>query len=284
MPLRPYLFRKVTIIGVGLIGGSVGLAIKKHRLAREVVGLSQQDASLQAAKKMGAIDQGCQDVKQSVNNTDLVILATPVSIISGMLTMIAPHLKRGCIVTDVGSTKLSIVNVAESKLNGNAFFVGSHPLAGSEKKGVQHASADLFEKCICIMTPTQKTNNSACDRVKKLWIRLGAKVKYMAPEEHDEVLAYVSHLPHVLAYMMMEVIPPQHLEYSAAGLKDSTRIASSSPQLWNDICMGNSKNIMKAIDEIVYRLSLVRKSLINQDSQALTAQFLAAKEKRDKLE
>ena len=260
------------------------MAIKKHRLAKEVVGMSQKDATLQTAKKIGAIDQGYQNVKQAVNNADLVILATPVSIISGMMTMIAPHLKRNCIVTDVGSVKLPIVNVAESKLNGNASFVGSHPLAGSEKKGVQHASADLFEHCICIMTPTQKTNNSASDRVKKFWLKLGAKVKFMTPEEHDEILAYVSHLPHVLAYLMMDVIPAQYLEFSAAGLKDSTRIAGSSPQLWNDICMGNSKNIMKTLDDLVDRLSLIRKSLISQDSQALTAQFLAAKEKRDKIE
>ena len=283
MPLRTQLFRKVTIIGVGLIGGSLGMAIKKRRLAREVVGLSQRHATLVTALKTGAIDHGYHDVKKAVTNADIVILATPVSIITGMLSMIGPSLKRNCIVTDVGSTKVPIIEAARRHLPASVFFVGSHPLAGSEKKGVQNASAGLFENTICIMTPAEDTNRIATERVKRLWTKLGANTKFISPEEHDKILAYISHLPHILAYALMETIPPDYLGYAAQGLKDTTRIAASSPQLWNDICMGNSKNMINVIDETVKTLSSLRKCIAANDDKNLMDHFKIAKSKRDQL-
>ncbi len=277
------MFRKVTVVGVGLIGGSFALAVKKHRLAREVVGLSQRQTTLQTALKMKVIDQAYQDVKKAVNNADLVVLSTPVSIILGMLSMIGPHLKRSCIVTDVGSAKMAIVNAAAEHLPNPSLFVGSHPMAGSEKRGVQNAYPELFENSMCLMTPTKATNRSAVDRVRKLWTKLGAKVKIMSPEDHDKALAYVSHLPHVLAYGLMGAVPNEFLSYAAQGFKDTTRIASSSPQMWNDICMGNSRNIINGLDAVVQNLSALRRAIVMNDSRTLTHQFKTAKTKRDKI-
>ncbi len=281
MHLRSYLFRKVTIIGIGLIGGSLGKAIKKHKLAREVIGVAQQQSTLTLAIKNQVIDHGYLDVKKAVVNADLVVLATPVSIITGILSMIGPHLRRNCIVTDVGSSKLSIVHAAQQHLPSASFFVGSHPLAGSEKRGVQHAQEDLFNGSVCIMTPTEETHRVARDRVKLLWTKLGCQVKLLSPEEHDKILAYISHLPHLMAYALMEAIPSEYLPYAAQGLKDTTRIASSSPQMWTDICMGNSKNLIRALDELVKNLSALRKAVSSHNQRELTEHFQAAKQKRD---
>jgi len=273
----------VTIVGVGLIGGSLGMAIKKNKLAREVVGLSYNQASLDEAIKNKAIDSAFTDVSKAIRNADLVILATPVDSIIKLLPAINPHLKRGCIVTDVGSAKLEIIEAVEKKLNAPNFFVGSHPLAGSEKGGSENARADLFEDSLCVMTPKKQTHRTARERVKYLWTNIGAKVKTLSPEEHDEILAYVSHLPHLAAYGLMETVPKKFLEYAARGLKDTTRIAGSSPQMWNDICMANSKNILKALDEMVKNLAILRKAIVQHDQKSLIQSFIKAKEKRDEI-
>ena len=284
MPLRIQLFRKVTIIGVGLIGGSIGLAIKKHKLAREVVGISQRHSTLMMALKNGAIDHAYHDIKKAVLNADLVILATPVSIINGMFSMIAPHIRKNCIVTDVGSAKLSIVNTAQERLPNPSLFVGAHPLAGSEKKGVQFADPDLFRNSLCIITPTEVTNRSALERIKKLWIKLESNIEIMSPEQHDSILSYISHLPHLVAYALMETIPNEYLKYAAQGLKDTTRVASSSPQLWSDIFLGNKKNIINDLDYVVNNLSQIRKCLDINDSKGLVEHFKTAKIKRDRID
>jgi len=281
IPLRKELFRKVAVIGVGLIGGSLGLAIKERRLAREVVGYSQRQSSLAAAMKNKVVDHVSHDVKKAVANADLVILSTPVSVIANLLKTIGPFLKRNCIVTDVGSTKVSIVNVAHQHLPPYVSFVGSHPMAGSEKKGVQFARSDLFHETLCFMTPMPKTNKGACDRVKRFWIRLGARVKNVSPEEHDRVLAYISHLPHLVAYALIGTLPPSFTEYCAQGFKDTTRIAASTPQIWADISLGNAKNIVKALDEMVKNLSVIRKGIRMQDQKSLLNFLKQAKARRD---
>src|SRR3989338_7448360 len=147
-----------------------------------------------------------------------------------MLPIIGGSLKRGCIVTDVGSTKEAIVEAAQKNLPSHVFFVGSHPLAGSEKKGALFGSAELFHSSLCIMTPTDKTNKAAVEKIKNLWTKLGATVKFLPPNEHDKILAYISHVPHLLAYALMGAIPSEYLEYATQGLKDTTRIAASDPE------------------------------------------------------
>ncbi len=281
--LRTQIFRRVTIIGVGLMGGSLGLAIKKHSLAQEVVGVSQQQSTLLAAVKCGAIDQAQTDMAQALRNAELVVLATPVETIAKLFPIINPHIRRGCIVTDLGSTKELIVEAAEKHLSNSPFFVGSHPLIGSEKRGVDNARAELFENAQCIMTPTDKSNQVAKEKIKFLWTKIGAKITFLTPKEHDEILGFTSHLPHLLAYGMMETIPDKYLTYASQGLKDTTRIAASSPQMWNEICLANSKNIIKALDESIKNFSSLRKAMINRDQQTIIQHFTKAKEKRDGL-
>jgi len=281
--LRPTLFRKVAVIGVGLIGGSLAKAIRKNKLAKEIVGVSQSQQTLNAAITDGVIDQGYHDVSKAVANADLVILAAPVGIIENMLGTIGPHLRRGCIITDVGSSKQSVVHAAQKFLPNNVFFVGSHPLAGSEKDGVKNASAELFQNATCIMTPTDTTHRLAKERVKLLWAKVGANVKFMTPEEHDKALGYVSHLPHMIAFALMETVPSEFLQYAAQGLKDTTRIAASSPQMWNDIAISNKRVVVKAIDEVVKNLSLIRKTISTNDQKTLLNVLKGAKTKRDSL-
>ena len=284
MSNRAPLFRKVTIVGVGLIGGSLGMAIKKNNLAREVVGISQKSSSLANAVKNNVIDHAASDIKTAVLNADLVILATPVKTIINILSTIGPHLRRHCIVTDVGSTKEAIVDAAHKYLHPHILFVGSHPLAGSEKRGSNYANPDLFQGATCIMTPTEQTNRLAKEKVKHFWTNIGCQVKMLKPEEHDKVVSYISHLPHLAAFAMMGVTPSEFLEYSAQGLKDTTRIASSSAQMWNDICMVNNRNIIKALDEFVKNLSIFRKAIISKDEHGLVDYFEKAKAKRDSLD
>lgn len=281
--LRPTLFRKVAIIGVGLIGGSLAKAMRQNKLAKEIVGVSQGQQTLSTALKEGIIDQGYQDIGKAVENADLVVLAPPVGIITGLLASIGPHLRRGCIVTDVGSSKQAIVKAAQKFLPNHVFFVGSHPLTGSEKTGVAHASAELFQNATCIMTPEDNTHRMAKDRVKLLWSKVGANVKFMAPDEHDRILGYVSHLPHMVAYAMIETVPYEYLAYAAQGLKDTTRIAASSGQMWADIALSNKKTLIKAIDEVAKNLSVIRKAISTDDQKTLLNVFKNAKSKRDTL-
>jgi len=283
MLLRSYVFKRVTIVGVGLMGGSLGMVIKKHRLAKEVTGLSHRQSALAQAIKNKAIDVACLDVKKAISSADLVILAAPVDSIIKLFSTINPYLKRGCIVTDIGSAKAEIVEKGEKILSAPAFFVGSHPLAGSEKKGIAYANVDLFEGSTCIMTPTKTTNQVAKQKVKHFWTKLGLEVKLLSPTEHDEILAYVSHLPHLLAYGLMESVPPEYFEYASKGLKDTSRIAASSPQMWNDICMANSKNILNALDHCVEHLAHFRKAIVRGDQKSLINHFTKAQENQNQL-
>lgn len=283
MLLRSYMFKRVTIVGVGMMGGSLGMAIKKHCLAREVIGLSHRQSALAQAIKNKAIDVSCVDVKRAISNADLVVLAAPVDSIIKLFSTINPYLKRGCIITDIGSAKAKIVEKSEKILSNPAFFVGSHPLVGSEKKGVTHAAVDLFEGATCIMTPTKATNQVARQKVKHFWTKLGMEVKLLPPEEHDEILAYVSHLPHLLAFGLMESVPPKYFEYASKGLKDTSRIAASSPQMWNDICMANTKNVLNALDHCVEYLAHFRNAIVRGDQKSLINHFTKAQENQNLL-
>ena len=284
MILNTRLFRKVTIVGVGLMGGSLGMAIKKNKLAKEVVGLSKKQSTIVTAIKKKAIDVGYLDVKKAVNNADLVVLAAPVESIIKLMSAVNPYIKRNCIVTDIGSVKASIVAASDKLLTSTNCFVGSHPIVGSEKKGVDYATADLYNDSLCIMTPVDKTNKGAKERVKSLWTKIGAKVKYLPPDEHDTILSYISHLPHLVASGLINTVPKEFLQYASSGLRDTTRVAASSPQMWNDICLSNDKNVIKSLDELVKSLSDFRAAIISRNQKKLTEYFTRAKEKRDALQ
>ena len=281
---RKQLFRRVAIIGVGFMGASLGLAIKKKGLAKDVVGIGRHETSLREAIDVGAIDESFLDLKKGIQGTDLIVLATPVAAIQEILELLGKEHHRGCIITDLGSTKASIVEKAEKVLHHSVLFVGSHPLVGSEKKGPTYANAALYENALCVMTPTDKTNRLAKEKVRHFWTQLGSQVKIMTPQEHDEALAFASHLPHLVAFGLMKSIPDQFLEFSPQGLRDTTRIAASDALMWRDISLSNHKNILKSLDETVKVLSAIRKAIVSSDGPALEEIFKTAKAKREGIE
>ncbi|MBM3248492.1 MAG: prephenate dehydrogenase/arogenate dehydrogenase family protein [Candidatus Omnitrophica bacterium] len=279
-----FLFNQITIIGVGLIGGSLGMAVKKNRLAKKVVGFARKKKTMRQALKSKAIDKGTLNLKEAVKDADLIVLATPAQTIIELAFKIAKLAKKDCIVTDVGSSKLRIVSSLEKILPKNMKFIGAHPLAGSEKKGVEFSCADIFKKSLCILTPTSKTKKDAFDKVKKLWAGVGACVKTLSPSEHDRVLAYISHLPHIIAFSLIQSIPDEFLELSPRGLKDMTRIASSDPILWRDIFSSNKTQVLDAVGDFASSLEKFVKLVGSNDTAKLTKILSAIKNKRDKLE
>ncbi len=280
---RKELFRRVAIVGVGFMGASLGLAIRKKGLAREVIGIGRQEATLKEAKDLGAITEGTLDFNKGIIGADLIVLATPVNTVLDMIEFLGREHRRGCIITDMGSTKFAIVERAEKVLHHSLLFVGSHPLVGSEKRGAINANAQLFEGGTCVMTPTDKTNRLAREKIKQFWAQLGSNVKIMTPQEHDQVLAYISHVPHLVAFALMNAMPDNYLEHATQGLKDTTRIAASDAQVWRDIALSNHKSILKALDEVVKVLATMRKAIVARDQDGLTDIFKQAKEKRERL-
>lgn len=263
------------------MGASLGLAIKKKGLAKEVVGIGRKETSLREAVDLGAIDESFLDLKKGLLGADLIILATPVASIIETLEFISKEHQRGCIITDLGSTKGAIVEKAEKVLPHSVLFVGSHPLVGSEKKGPTYANAALYDNASCVMTPTDKTNRLAKEKIKQFWTQMGCQVKMMGPGEHDEALAYVSHLPHMVAFSLIKSIPSQYLEFAPQGLRDTTRIASSDAHMWKDIALSNPKNILKSLDENVKVLAAIRKAIVTSDANTLEEIFKTAKSKRE---
>ena len=281
---RKQLFRRVAIVGTGFMGASLGLAIKKKALAQQVVGIGRHETALREATDVGAIDESFLDIKKGIIGADLIVLATPVGTILDTLDFLSKEHQRGCIVTDLGSTKAAIVEKAEKVLHHSVLFVGSHPLVGSEKKGPTYANATLYENSTCVMTPTDKTNRLAKEKIKHFWSQLGAQVKTMSPQEHDETLAFVSHLPHMIAFSLIKAIPDQFMELAPQGLRDTTRIASSDASIWRDIVLSNHKNVLKSVDETVKVLSAIRKAIVSSDGGVLEEIFKTAKAKRESIE
>lgn len=274
------LFSKVAIVGTGLIGGSLALDIKKAGLAKEIVGVSRHKKSVFEAKKLGAIDRGSQDIG-ILQGADLVILATPVHTIINSAHRISRIITSDCVVTDVGSTKEQIVSGLGKNFPN---FVGSHPLAGSEKRGIKNARAGLFEGTLCVLTPVKGTDKEALGKVKKIWQLAGAKVVLISPAEHDKILSFTSHLAHIAAFSLISAVPVQYFKFAATGLKDTTRIAASEAELWADIFLSNQKNIVNAIDSFKNHLLRLRSAIQKKDRRALNAILSESKRKRDSLE
>lgn len=274
------MFKKIAIIGTGLIGGSLALAIKKKKIACEIVGVSRHKKSISLAKKIGAIDRGSQDLG-IIKNSDLVILATPVNTILNLAPRISGIIDKRCIVTDVGSTKRDIVAKLE-RIFPN--FVGSHPLAGSEKRSILNANAQIFKDSLCILTPTKMTKIPALNKVKLFWRIVGAKTVFLNPKTHDNILSVTSHLPHAVAFALIGIVPDKYFKFSAGGLKDSTRIALSDNELWADIFLSNKKNILKSIDSLQSNLSRIKSAIRLQNRNLLSKILKRAHKKREKLQ
>jgi prephenate dehydrogenase len=270
----------VTIVGVGLLGGSAGLALKADDPGIRIAGVGRRQSSLDAALATGAIDTAHFDAGEVVGATDLVILATPVGAFEIHMRAIAPALRPGAIVTDVGSTKGGVVRAAGRRL-GHDRFVGSHPMAGSERKGVSYSRADLFAGAICILTPTAKTPAAVTGRVERLWRRMGMRTIRMTPARHDRAVARVSHLPHALASLLMRLPGRADLDAAATGFGDTTRLASGDPEMWRDIFLTNRRHILAAIDEFDEALVRLRDLVELGDRKGLERFFASAKARRD---
>jgi prephenate dehydrogenase len=288
--LRRVPFHKITIIGVGLLGGSIGLAVKRRKLVSPggVAGFVRRTASLKDCEQAGAVDFATTDLLAAVWDADLVVLCTPLAQMRSRVREMLPALKRGALVTDVGSAKASVVRELEPLVaRAGAHFVGSHPMAGAEKTGVGAASADLFAHAICVVTPTKKSNPTAVRKVEQFWKALGARTLRLAPEQHDLLVSRSSHLPHVLAATLAGyVLKPAHPKHQAAlcanGFRDTTRIASGSPEMWRDIALANRKNLAKALAGFTADLHQFQKWLARADDTAVTRFFETAKTRRDR--
>jgi len=280
-------FEKITIVGVGLLGGSLGLAIKRRRLAQLVCGYARRTATIKDCERLGAMDFATTDLLAAVSDADLVILCTPLAQMRSLVQQLLPALKRGAIVTDVGSVKASVIKDLESLVaKAGAHFIGSHPMAGAEKTGVRAAKADLFECAMCVVTPTRKTNKLALRKVEQFWKAVGGRLLRLTPETHDVLVSRSSHLPHVVAATLASVIldpqqPKEQAALCANGFRDTTRIASGSPEMWRDIVLGNRKQLRQALDEFVRELQAVQAILRRGKAGEVLKRFETAKQRRD---
>lgn len=280
-------FEKLTIIGVGLIGGSFARVCKKKEIAKSIIGFGRNEANLLKAVKLGVIDKYYLDLKKAVEHSDYVLVAVPVGSILSVIKGMSPFLKKDSIVSDVGSVKGNLTEEIDRNLPNGVHFVGAHPIAGTEKSGVEFSFAELFEDSKCIITPTANTCNDSQDKVKQLWELMGSEVIFMEPGKHDEVMAAVSHLPHVAAFAMVTLLSelqkncPEILSYSGGGFRDFTRIASSHPAMWSDICKYNREALLKSIEQYEKTLSQLKTLIRDKNWITLEKTMIKSNELRD---
>lgn len=279
--------RAVAIVGVGLIGGSIGLALRARKLADKVIGAGSRPETLQTALKRGAISEIATDIKNAAAEADLVVVCAPVGHIVEQVRSLAPLCRPGTLITDAGSTKAEIVRqladaaAGDKTWNSEVRYLGSHPLTGNEKKGPQHASAELFAGCTVIITPTPASRREDCQRLAEFWSSLGAEVIEMPADEHDRALAATSHFPHLAAAAIAGATPEQYVTLTAGGWQDLTRIAAGDPSLWRQILLANRTNVLAALDEYITRLAEWRAALEAQDAVKLQKLLTEAKRIRD---
>ncbi len=284
------VINKLVIVGVGLIGGSFALALRKAGLVKHIVGIGRSRENLQRARELGVIDEIADDFALALPGADLVLLAMPVGQTGKIMAQISPYLATGTIVTDAGSTKQDVVAAARSFLAGHLQnFVPGHPIAGAELSGVTAASADLFRDKNLVLTPLDETGTEAVTRVTELWQGCGARVLHMRADRHDAILATMSHLPHVLAFTLMHHVctsaddkPEDLLRFAGSGFRDFTRIAGSSAEMWRDICLANRAALLGQIDSYQNELTDLREMLARGDGQALEKFFADARAARQR--
>ncbi len=288
----PVHFKQVAIIGVGLIGGSLGMILRRKALADHVVGIGRRVENLKTAVGLGAIDRYVADPQEGVRGADLVVLATPVDTYERHLQEWAHCLASGSIVSDVGSVKGMLVERSEAAMPAGVHFVGAHPIAGKEKTGVAAGTDQLFKGARCILTPTKRTDATALERVRQLWEEAGSIILTMDPHLHDQILGAVSHLPHVAAFALMnalselrdQALPSLDLAgHSGGGLRDTTRIAASSPEMWRDIFLWNRENVVAYIDRYTRALEELKQLIKAGDAAGIEKALDRAKGEREKL-
>jgi len=276
-------FQRISILGVGLLGGSIGLAAKSSLNGCLITGYGHRPTTLRLALEVGAIDRACSDLAQAVQDADLVILGTPVGIFGDLLRGIRGCLPAGAVITDVGSTKRSVVNMAQRLLPRSVAFVGSHPMAGSEKRGVEFARTDLFHNALCITTPTRRTDPAALKKVEEFWRTIGMRIVRLSPAEHDRVLADVSHLPHALAAALVAMQSEQALGLAGKGFLDTTRIAGGDGALWRDILLDNRANLRSSLRRLRRQIDRLEEMLRRGDGAAIARWLDGAAARRQAL-
>jgi prephenate dehydrogenase len=276
-------FKTVAIVGVGLIGGSIGLALRKRGLADRVVGIGRRQTSLRTARRVGAVTNTTVDLEKGVAEADLVVVCSPVGTIVEHVRAAAEHCPPETLITDTGSTKQSIVESLDGGLARGCRFLGGHPLAGSEKTGPSHARAELFEGRVAVLTPTRNTQATDYDVLEQFWSDLGSVVIRMSADEHDRALAITSHLPHALAVALAATTPEKYFRLSGAGFQDTTRLAAGSPELWAQILSLNRRNVLEGLRLFERQLAAIKAAVEAGDLSSLKDLLEKAKKNRDAL-
>jgi prephenate dehydrogenase len=281
------LIDKLVVCGVGLIGGSFALAMRRAGAARRIVGVGRSAASLDRALERGVIDEAAPDWRTALDGADLVLLAPPVGQMDAIMAAMAPHLQPGTVVTDAGSTKRDVIEAIYRHLDPNlAYVVPAHPIAGAERSGVDAAFASLYDGKKVVITPLPENEPSAVLRVRKAWEACGAVIHEMPPQDHDRVFAAVSHLPHLLAFGLVHDLAgranaEQLFGFAASGFRDFTRIAGSHPEMWRDICMANRQAVLAELDQYLAELAYLRALLLSGDGDRLEQLFAEARRARN---
>jgi prephenate dehydrogenase len=274
----------LTIVGVGLIGGSAGLAARARGVARQIIGVGRSAESVAEARRVGAIDEGLCDLEAAARRSDFMLFCTPVDRIAEQVLAAARVCRPDTLLTDAGSTKDAIVRALDGVLPPGVTFVGGHPLAGSEKRGPAHARADLFDGRLVVLTPTPRTDPAAVEQVASFWKRLGARVLLLGPQDHDDALAVTSHLPHLVAAALANTLPDHLRPLAATGFRDTTRVAAGDPDLWAAIFAHNRGAVLAALGRLVERLTAYRDALEHDDMFAVRQLLDRAKAVRDALD
>ena len=284
------MFNKVCIIGCGLIGSSISRAIKKNKLANKIVSSNRSDITNKKVLKLNIVDEASSNTKRMVQGSDLVIIATPLSSYKDVVIKIKNSLKNGAILTDVGSVKKKVISLIEKNIPKNISWISSHPIAGTEDSGPESGFSELFKNRWCILTPSNQTKYQDIKLLKLFWKKIGSKVDIMDAKQHDYILSITSHIPHLIAYNIVNTTlnvkkkrTQDIVKYSAGGLRDFTRIAASNPLMWRDIFIQNRKNTSKMIDKFIKNLKDLKKAIKNKDGKKLEKIFIKTKKIRKEI-
>ncbi len=284
------MFKKVCIIGCGLIGSSLARAIKKHNLSEKIVSSNRSDIVNKKVLELKIVDNSSSDTQKMVNDSDLIIIATPLSSYENVILKIKNSLKNGMILTDVGSVKERVISLVEKAIPKDVSWIPSHPIAGTEESGPEAGFSELFKNRWCILTPSKKAKEKDINTLKSFWKKIGSKVDIMDAKQHDYILSITSHIPHLVAYNIVNTsINTQEekqsaiIKYSAGGLRDFTRIAASNPIMWRDIFIQNKTNTSKEIEKFIANLEDLKNAIENEDGKKLEEIFIKTKKIRKEI-
>ena len=284
------MFKKICIIGCGLIGSSIARAIRKQNLSEKIVSSNRSDSINKKVIELKIVDDSNSNTKEMAEGSDLIIIATPLSSYEDVILKIKDSLKSGSILTDVGSVKENVINMIEKKVPKNVSWISSHPIAGTEESGPEAGFPELFENRWCILTPSKKAKDKDIKLLETFWNKIGSKVDFMDAKQHDYILSITSHIPHLIAYNIVNTTlnvqdkkESDVVKYSAGGLRDFTRIAASNPIMWRDVFIQNKKNTSDMIDKFIANLEDLKKAIENEDGKRLEEIFTKTKKIRKEI-